>query len=99
MQNKLTFLSRFFHVSQTFQLYLLEAEYYFWKNDDAKALEKYEQSIKAAHDHHFIHEEGLANYKAAKFHLHYARNGEALVCFTQAKKCYKKWGAHGLVNQ
>lgn len=79
------------------KLYLLEAENYFFKEDEIKALEKYEQSIKAAHDHHFIHEEGLAFERAARFHLHYGRNGEALVCFTQAKKCYKNWGAHGLV--
>lgn len=80
------------------KLYLLQAEYYFWKKNEMKALGKYEQSIKAAHDHHFTHEEGLAFERAARFHLHYGRNGEALVCFTQAKKCYKKWGAQGLVS-
>jgi len=80
------------------KLYLLEAECHFYKGEERQALDKYMQSIKAAHDHHFIHEEGLAYDLAARFHLHYARNGEALVCFTQAKKCYKSWGAHGLVN-
>mmetsp|Transcript_21890 Transcript_21890/g.40184 ORF Transcript_21890/g.40184 Transcript_21890/m.40184 type:complete len:365 (+) Transcript_21890:552-1646(+) len=80
------------------KLYLLEAEYFFLENDEIKALEKYEQSIKAAQDHRFIHEEGLAFERTARFHLHYGRIGEALVCFTQSKKCYKHWGAHGLVD-
>lgn len=80
------------------KLYLLEAEYYLLKNEEVKALEKYELSIKAAHDHRFIHEEGLAFEKAAHFHLAKGRKGEALVHFTQAKKCYKQWGAHGLVS-
>mmetsp|Transcript_22604 Transcript_22604/g.49001 ORF Transcript_22604/g.49001 Transcript_22604/m.49001 type:complete len:889 (-) Transcript_22604:208-2874(-) len=80
------------------KLYLLEAEHFFLNNEDTKATEKYKQSIKAAHDHHFIHEEGLAFERAAWFHLHYGRHGEALVSFTESKKCYEKWGAHGLVN-
>lgn len=80
------------------KLFLLEAESFFLKNEEARAIEKYEQSIKAAHDHHFIHEEGLAYEKFARFHLHFGRTGEALVSFTQAKKCYQNWGAHGLAN-
>mmetsp|Transcript_32702 Transcript_32702/g.62502 ORF Transcript_32702/g.62502 Transcript_32702/m.62502 type:complete len:171 (+) Transcript_32702:2124-2636(+) len=80
------------------KLYLLEAEYFFLEDDETRALAKYEQSIKAASDHHFIHEEGLAFERAARFHLHYGRNEEALVCLSQTKKCYKSWGAHGLVN-
>ena len=81
------------------KLYLLEAEYYFFKNDEVKATEKYELAIKAAHDHRFIHEEGLACEKAACFYLDKGRNGEALVYFTQAKKRYEQWGALGLVNR
>lgn len=79
------------------KLYLLEAEVFFLRNDESKALEKYEQSIKAARDHHFIHEEGLAFERAASFHLQCGRKGEALACYTQAKKCYQSWGANGIV--
>jgi len=82
----------------TNKLFLLEAEHYFLNNDEAKALQKYEQSIQAARDHRFIHEEGLAFERAARFHVYYGRNAEALVCFTQSKRCYQTWGADGLVN-
>ncbi|KAL7554753.1 hypothetical protein ACHAWF_018292 [Thalassiosira exigua] len=81
------------------KVYLLEAEYFFWKNDQVKAVDKYDQSIKAAHNHRFVHEEGLAYERAAQFHLHHQRNNEAVVCLTMAKKCYEDWGAHGLVNR
>merc|ERR1712087_834589 len=80
------------------KLFLLQAEHYFFMNDEDKAIEKYEQSIQAARDHHFIHEEGLAFERAAQFHLHYSRNHKALVCLNQSKRCYKTWGADGLVN-
>ena len=80
------------------KLYLLEAEHHFLEGDEVSALKKYEQSAEAARDHHFIHEEGLTFERTAQFHLHYGRNGEALVCFAEAKKCYKKWGALALVR-
>ena len=84
--------------SSSNKLYLLEAEQFFYQNDEARALEKYHQASKSAHDHHFVQEEGLAFERAARFHLHYGRSGEALVCLTQAKKCYSQWGAVGLVQ-
>ena len=80
------------------KLYLLEAEYYFLKDSEAMALEKYEASILAAHHHSFIHEEGLAFEKAAHYHLHRGKNTEALHYFAQAKKCYERWGAQTVVD-
>ena len=82
----------------TIKLYLLEAEHFFLKNDQVKALEMYKWSIKAAKDHNFIHEEGIAFERVAQFHIQQGRREEALVCLTESKKCYKTWGARGLVN-
>ena len=80
------------------KLYLLEAEYYFLKDNEAMALEKYEASILAARYHLFIHEEGLAFEKVANYHLHRGNNTEALYNFAQAKRCYERWGAQTLVD-
>ena len=80
------------------KLCLLEAEFYFYKGDEENALEKYDASIEAASSHRFIHEEGLANQKAAGFHLYYGRKKEALFHFTRAKQCYEQWGALALVR-
>ena len=79
------------------KLYLLEAEHNVLKGDDAAAVFMYDLSITTARNHKFIHEEGLANVFAASFHLRYKREREALTHFTQAKKCYERWGALALV--
>lgn len=77
----------------------LEAEYCFFKDDETAACEKYDASIKAASEHRFIHEEGLANALAARFHIHYRRKQEALEHFHKAKSCYERWGACALVSR
>ena len=81
------------------KLYLLEAEYYFFKSDEAKAAAKYNAAIKAAHAHRFLHEAGLANMLAARFHFHYKRQNESLLYYTQARTCYERWGALALVSR
>ncbi|KAL7554266.1 hypothetical protein ACHAWF_017701 [Thalassiosira exigua] len=77
--------------------FLLEAEYYFDK-DEAKACDRYDASVKAARDHRFVHEQGLANHKAAQFHLHHGRKKDAQMYFAQARSCYETWGARSLVE-
>jgi len=81
------------------KLSLLEAEYYFLKEDDERAIVCYNASIKAAHEHRFIHEEGLAEEKLATYLLHKGRHDDALVHFINAKNCYDVWGAHALVHR
>jgi len=81
------------------KLNLLEAEYAFLKKEDGTAIAKYDASIKAARDHKFNHEEGLAEEKAATYLLHMSRHNEALAHFKNAKKCYEKWGAAALVER
>lgn len=77
---------------------LLEAELAFFEGEDGLARDKYNASIAAARNHRFIHEEGLANACAARFHLRRGRRSEALQHFEQAKECYAQWGAVALVS-
>lgn len=81
------------------KLKLLEAEYAFLKEDDKNAMADYNASIKAARDHKFLHEEGLAQEKAATYLLHKSRHDQSLGYFINAKKCYESWGAYALVER
>jgi len=83
----------------TNKLYLLEAEYYFLKEDDERAMACYTASIKAAREHLFVHEEGLAEEKIATYCLHKSKHDDAMGHFLNAKKCYEAWGAHALVQR
>ena len=74
------------------KLFLLQAEYFFYKDDD-RAYACYKTSIKKAREHRFNHEEGLAHEKLATYLLHKNKHGEALQYFQNAKKCYSTWGA------
>jgi len=80
------------------KLHLLEAEFYFLK-DDNRALDRYYASIRAAREHHFIHEEGLAEEKLATYLLQRGKHDDAMSHFTNAKICYKSWEAHALVQR
>ncbi|KAL7541825.1 hypothetical protein ACHAXR_011258 [Thalassiosira sp. AJA248-18] len=80
------------------KLYLLEAEYYRSLGDSDRALEKYGTSIKAAREHRFVHEQGLAEEKLATYLLHQGKHIMAVEHFTNAKKCYESWGALALMR-
>jgi len=81
------------------KLNLLEGEFYFWKGDSERAIISYNNSIKAAHEHRFVNEEGLAEEKLAAFFLHESRHDEAICHLNNAKKCYEAWGAKVLVDR
>jgi len=81
------------------KLFLLEAEYYFLNGDDERAVDSYHNSIKAAHEHRFIHEEGLAEEKLASYLLRKSRHDEAMTHYVNAKKCYDAWGAQSVVDR
>ncbi len=80
------------------KLSLLQAEYYFLK-DDNRAHGCYKASIKQAREHRFNHEEGLAHEKLATYLLHKNKHDEALQNFKDAKKCYATWHACVLVQR
>lgn len=81
------------------KLHLLEAEYYFLRGDDERAVVSYMSSIVAAKEHRFIHEEGLAEEKFATYFLNKSMHDDAINHFHNAKKCYEAWGAHALVRR
>ena len=81
------------------KLYLLEAEYYYLKEDHERAMSCYNASLMAAREHRFIHEEGLAEEKTATYLLHTGRHDEAMVRFMKAKNCDEVWGARALLQR
>ena len=81
------------------KLHLLEAEYAVLKDDDEQAISSYQASIKAARDHRFIHEEGLAEEKLGLYLKDKKEYISAERHFSNAKECYKRWGAHAVVNR
>jgi len=80
------------------KLFLLEAEYSFLEEDHTMAISCYNASITSARQHHFVHEEGLAEEKFAIYLLHKKNHEGALDHFCNAKKCYESWGANALVQ-
>ena len=64
---------------------------------DAEQL--YEQAIRTAREHGFVHHEGIANELAAGFYL--ARGFEKIAdtYLRDARDCYLRWGADGKVRQ
>jgi tetratricopeptide (TPR) repeat protein len=81
------------------KLNLLLAERCFLQDNQQNAFEQYDSAIRAARDHKFVHEEGLANAAAAKCCLHYGKKKEAMIYYAQAKDCYGRWGANALVSR
>eukprot|EP00571_Detonula_confervacea_P007895 CAMPEP_0172331684 /NCGR_PEP_ID=MMETSP1058-20130122/62053_1 /TAXON_ID=83371 /ORGANISM="Detonula confervacea, Strain CCMP 353" /LENGTH=1323 /DNA_ID=CAMNT_0013048953 /DNA_START=104 /DNA_END=4075 /DNA_ORIENTATION=+ len=80
------------------KLYLLQGECYCNLGQNELAFEKYDAAIKAARDHRFTHEEGLAHYLCGQSHLRHGQQKEAVIHFTEARKCYERWGAIALVQ-
>jgi predicted ATPase/signal transduction histidine kinase/GAF domain-containing protein/CheY-like chemotaxis protein len=67
------------------------------RNLDAERL--YEDSIRLAREHGFIHNEGIAGELAARF---YAARGLEIIAqayLRNARHCYLRWGADGKVRQ
>ncbi|HEX8949350.1 MAG TPA: AAA family ATPase [Dissulfurispiraceae bacterium] len=67
------------------------------RHADAERL--YEQSIRAAGENKFIHEEGIANERAAEFYLSRGMEDIAARHTKEACFCYERWGASAKVKQ
>jgi GAF domain-containing protein len=59
----------------------------------------YEEAIRAARDHSFVQNEGIANELAAKFYLERRYETIAHTYLRKARHCYLSWGALGKVRQ
>lgn len=75
------------------KILLLKAEKKYCKGETESAALLYEESIKSAHDHKFIHEEGVAHELLGHFQLERGHRLEALSSFKSSVQCYKNWGA------
>jgi len=80
------------------KLLLLEAENHYSKGELDEAEQKYSAAIKSAHEHRFIHEEGLAQELFSAFHVTHGNLDKAKHHILQARACYEKWGAFALVD-
>ena len=66
---------------------------------DRDAMDLYEQAIRSARDNGFVHNEAIANERAAHF---YARLGFETISYAylrNARYCYSRWGADAKVSQ
>ena len=83
------------HILWNFEnkMLLLQAEKEFCVGHTASAEALYEKSIKAAHDHKFIHEEAISHELFGHFLLNKGNLTEALRSFNSSIECYMSWGA------
>ncbi|MCP4136820.1 MAG: serine/threonine-protein kinase PknK, partial [bacterium] len=81
------------------KFYLVEAERMRILGRDTKAVEYYARSIECARENGFLHEEGIANERAAEFLLKKNEAFHAKTHLQAAHDCYSQWGAVAKVNQ
>jgi PAS domain S-box-containing protein len=62
------------------------------------AAEWYAQAIALAQQHHYLHEEALAQELAGKFYLAQGQPQFAQVCLRDARNAYQQWGATAKVQ-
>jgi PAS domain S-box-containing protein len=78
---------------------LVSAEIARLEQRDADAMRLYEQAIQSAHEHGFVHYEGLAHEVAAKFYAARGFQTIAHAYLRNARYGYLRWGAAGKVRQ
>jgi diguanylate cyclase (GGDEF)-like protein/PAS domain S-box-containing protein len=61
------------------------------------AMGHYDEAIRAAREHGFVQNEGLANQLAAEFHRRRGFDRIADAYLVDARYCYQRWGASALV--
>ena len=78
---------------------LVAAEIARINGQDFEAMRSYEEAINLAREHGFIHNEGIANVRAALFHATLGFETIAHTYLRNARYCYLRWGAEGKVRQ
>jgi PAS domain S-box-containing protein len=63
------------------------------------AMRLYEEAIQAAHQHGFVHNEGIAHELAAGFCIARGWTTASRAHHDEARSCFARWGAHGKVRQ
>ncbi|NEO53407.1 MAG: AAA family ATPase [Okeania sp. SIO3B5] len=72
---------------------LVEAEIARVLGENETAANYYEKAISGASENEYIHEEAIANERAAEFYLSLGREKVAKTYMTEAYYCYINWGA------
>ncbi len=85
--------------NQLHRLLLLEAEWLRLHGRGTEAAERYEEAVAAASENGHIHEEGIANERAAGFHAERGHATLARAYRLQARNAYRRWGAWAKVRQ
>jgi hypothetical protein len=78
---------------------LISAELARIEGRDLDAMRLYEEAIRAAREHGFVQNEGIANELAAQFYLKRGIEKVAHCYLRDARHCYRRWGALGKVKQ
>jgi PAS domain S-box-containing protein len=78
---------------------LIGAEIARLEGRDLDAIRLYEEAIKLAREHGFIHNEALAQEHAARFCISRGFQTMADAYLRNARRCYLSWGADGKVRQ
>ncbi|BAP54797.1 ATPase [Thioploca ingrica] len=88
-----------YHAPMNFlhKFYLVEAEYYRVRGQNAKAMDLYDRAITLAKENQYLHEEALASELAAQFYLAQDKAKIAEIYLRDAHYSYSQWGAKAKV--
>ncbi|MCE4574715.1 ATP-binding sensor histidine kinase [Caballeronia sp. CLC5] len=78
---------------------LLSAEAARLEGRASDAMHHYEEAVRSAREHGFIHHQALAHELAARFFIERGLETIADTYLTNARSCYERWGAHSKVRQ
>jgi predicted ATPase/signal transduction histidine kinase/GAF domain-containing protein len=78
---------------------LVRAEIARIEGRELEAMRLYEQAIRSAGDHGFVHNEAVAYEAAARFYHTRGSETSAGAHLRKARDCYLRWGAEGKVRQ
>lgn len=78
---------------------LIKAEQARIRGENERAMELYDEAIRLAKEHEFLHEEALAYEMAARFYKNRNKEHISRMYMREARYCYHRWGAKAKVNQ
>ena len=81
------------------RLALVRAELARVEGHDLDAMRLYDQALRLARNHNFVHQEALASELASRFHRARGFDRIAEAYLGDAYGCYARWGAFGKVSQ
>jgi len=78
---------------------LLEAECMHTKGDFGRARTLYDDAIRSAREHKFIHEEAIASELAGSFYFERGFHQKSYAYLVHSVECYEKWGADAVARR